>query len=91
MRAAVVHDPDPATAVAKRDQPFAEQHQPHRSAVAFQFRRHRRRQPVLPHHLAHGRARADADEILAVLLFAHCRPHWKTAKPSPVPDPAGVR
>ena len=91
MRAAMVHDPDPARTVAKRDQPLAEQHQPHRRAVALEFRRHRGRQPILPHHLAHDCAGADADQILAVLLFAHCRPHWKTAKPSPVPDPAGVR
>ena len=58
-------------AVAKRDQPLAQQHQPHRRAVALQFRRHRRRQPVLPHHFAHDRAGADADQILAVLLLAH--------------------
>ena len=77
MRAAMVHDPDPAIAVAKRDQPLAQQHQPHRRAVALQFGRHRRRQPILPHHVAHDRAGADADQILAVLLLAHvCLADW---------------
>ena len=36
-------------------------------AVGLQLRRHRRRNPVLPHQLAHDRARPDPDEILAVL------------------------
>ncbi len=71
MRAAVIHDADPAGAVAKRDQPLAEQQEAQRRAVALQFRRHRRRQPVLPHQLAHRGAGADPDQILAVLLFAH--------------------
>src|SRR5262252_4352629 len=69
MRAAVVHDPDPARAVAECDQPFAKQHQPQRRAVAFEFRRHHRRDPVLPHHLAHWRTGADAEQIVAVLLL----------------------
>src|SRR6516165_8388391 len=75
MRAAVVHDADPARAVAERDQPFAEQHQPQRRAVALQFRRHYRRDPVLPHHLAHWRAGADAKKIVAVFVLAHSEPH----------------
>ena len=39
----------------------------HRVAVGLQLRRHRRRDPVLPHQFAHDRARPDPDEILAVL------------------------
>ena len=74
MRAAMVHDPDPARAVAERDQLFAEQHQPHRRAVALELRRHHRRDPVLPHHLAHRRAGADAEQIVAVFLLAHPEP-----------------
>jgi hypothetical protein len=71
MWAAVIQDPDPAGAVAERDQPFAEQHQPHRRAVALQLRRHRRRNPVLPHHFAHHSAGPDTEEVFAVLLFTH--------------------
>ena len=91
MRAAVVHDADPARAVAERDQLLAEQHQPHRRAVALELRRHRRRDPVLPHQFAHRGAGPDADQILTVLLLAHRVPHDQRAKPRPVPDPAGVR
>src|SRR5262249_16749976 len=71
MRAAVVHDPDSAYAVAEPDQPLAQQQQPEGGAVALQFRRHRCRDPVLPHHLAHDRARADADQVFAICIFAH--------------------
>jgi len=38
MRAAVIEDPDFTGAVAKRDQPLAEQHQPQRVAVGDEFR-----------------------------------------------------
>ena len=83
MRAAVVHDADPARAVAERDQLFAEQHEPHRRAVALELRRHHRRDPILPHQLAHHRAGADAGQIFAVLLLAHRLPPDLSANVSP--------
>src|SRR5205823_2428632 len=67
VRTFVVHDPDPTRGVAERDQSLAEQHQPDRRAIALQFRRHRRRNPILPHQIAHDGARPDADQIFAVL------------------------
>ena len=38
MRAAVIHNPYPTRAVAERDQPLAEQYDPHRRAVALELR-----------------------------------------------------
>src|SRR5438034_955239 len=65
VRTFVVHDPDPARRVTERDQLLAEQHQPYRRAVALQFGRHCRRQPILPHQIPHDGARPDADQIFA--------------------------
>src|SRR5579862_8682370 len=91
MRAAVVHDPDPARTVAERDQLLAEQKQANWRAIRLQLRRHRRRQPVFAHQPAHHRAGPDADQILAVLPAHGLIPHDQNAKPRPVPVPAGVR
>src|SRR5215471_10967342 len=49
MWAAMVHHADPARTVAKADQLLAEQHQLEWWSIGHQFRRHRRRYPVLPH------------------------------------------
>ena len=40
MRAAVIENPDPPLAVAKRDQPLAQQHQAQRGAIDVQLGRH---------------------------------------------------
>jgi hypothetical protein len=71
VRAAVVHHADPACAVAKRDQLLAEQHQANRRAVGREFRGQRRRNPVMPHQLAHHCRRADSREFPAFDLRCH--------------------
>jgi len=59
MRAAVIEHADPPCAVAKGDQPLAQQHHAQRVAVGSQFRRQAGRHPVLPHQRAHRGAGAD--------------------------------
>jgi hypothetical protein len=66
MRAAMLHDADPAIGVAEGDELLAEQQQPHRLAVGLQFRRKTGRNPVFPHQIAHGRARPNARQHLVV-------------------------
>ena len=65
MRAALVHHTHPARAVAEGDELFAKQHEAQRVAIALELRRLQRRQPVLPHQLAHRRAGADLREFRA--------------------------
>ena len=65
VRAAVVDHADPAGAVAEGHELLAQQHQARRRAVALELRRLQRRQPVVPHQLAHRRAGADLREFRA--------------------------
>ena len=58
VRAAMLHDADPAVGVAEGDQLLAEQHQPHRLAVGLELRRETGGNPVFAHQVAHRRARA---------------------------------
>ena len=60
MRAAMLHDADPAVGVAEGDQLFAEQQEPHRLAVGLEFGRETGGNPVLPHQITHGRTRPNA-------------------------------
>jgi hypothetical protein len=84
VRAFMVHDADPAAAGAEGDQLLAEQHEAHRLAIGLQLRRHRRRQPILPHHFAHRRARADVDQIVTVFLAHVFLPiRYRQLRPQP--------
>ena len=56
VRAAVIHDADAARGVAKGDQLFAKRQQPQRIAVGLNLVRAGNREPILTHHLTHGRA-----------------------------------
>ena len=58
VRAAMLHDADPAVGVAEGDELLAEQQEPHRLAVGLQFRRETGGNPVFAHQVAHRRARA---------------------------------
>ena len=72
VRAAMVHDADPAGAVAEGDQLFPEQHQANRRAVAHKFRRQRRRYPVAAHQISHDGAGCQrACEFLAFARRRH--------------------
>ena len=62
MRAAMIHHPDPAGCIAERDQLLAEEKDPHRRPVGFELSGMRRRDPILPHQLAHRRPRAGAHQ-----------------------------
>ena len=64
MGTAMIHHPDPARRVAERDQLLAEEENAHRRPVGFELSGTRRRDPVLPHQLAHRRARPGADDVL---------------------------
>jgi len=67
VRAAVVHDADPAGAVAEGDQLFAQDHQAHRIAVRLYLGGEAGRHPVLPHEGTHDGSGANAGEVGAVL------------------------
>ena len=62
MWTAMIHHADLAAGVAERDQFFREQHQSNGFAVGDQFGRFERRDPIIAHQLAHGRARAGAGQ-----------------------------
>ncbi len=67
MRAELVDETDPALAVAKPEELFAEQLHPHRLAVGLgQFAGHQRRDPVAAQHLAHRRSWPDAGDQFVV-------------------------
>jgi hypothetical protein len=74
VRALMVEHADPAGTVAKRDQGFAKQHQPHRIAVYLQFGGSGGGNPVLPHHFAHDGAGADPRQIMAIARSGHPGP-----------------
>ncbi len=60
MRAELVDEADPALAVAKADELFAEELHANRRAIGLgQLARQQRRDPVAPQHLAHRRPRSD--------------------------------
>ncbi len=85
--ALMVEHADPAGTVAKGDELFAEQHQPHGVAVGLQFGRERCGNPILPHQLAHHRARANPRQILAVRRLRHVAPpfiFWTSGMMPPV-------
>jgi hypothetical protein len=63
VRTTVVHHADAALCVAKRDQLFAEQHQPDRRPVAHEFDGLCRGDPVLAHQFAHDRSGSDLGEF----------------------------
>ena len=66
MRAAMLHDADPAVGVAEGDELLAQEHEPHRLAVRLEFRRKAGRNPVFPHQVAHRRAGADMGQKLVI-------------------------
>src|SRR6201999_1929549 len=73
MRTALLQQADLAVAVAERDQPLAEDLDPHRIAVALRdLLAEADRMPEAPEHLAHRRARADATQQLVIGF----RQHW---------------
>jgi hypothetical protein len=71
MRTAVIHHANPATAVAKGNQALAQQHQPNRITIGFEFSRLSRWNPVLAHEVTHDRAGPYAREVYAVLELRH--------------------
>ena len=71
VRAAVIHHADQTSAVAKRDQLLAEQHQTKRRAAAGDLRRHQCGNPIFPHQLAHDGTRADARQLNAIARRRH--------------------
>ena len=71
MRAAMLHDADPAVGVAEGDELFAEQHEPHRLAVGLEFGGETGGDPVFPHQIAHGRPRPNARQQ----FIRGCRQH----------------
>ena len=57
MGAILVDEPDPALAVAKGDEVFAQEPHPHRRSVGLgEFAREQGRDPIEPHRAAHRRA-----------------------------------
>ena len=84
VRAAVVHDAHAAGAVAKGDQPLAQQHQAQRVAIGGELARQHGRQPVLAHQAAHQGAGAHVHEVGAVGVTHGGRPSWVRSLAEPV-------
>ena len=72
VRAVRPQQPDPAGAVAKRDQVLAQRAHAQRRAVRLgQLGAQQHRLPILAHQVAHRRARADAGQKLVVFPAQH--------------------
>jgi hypothetical protein len=86
VRAVLVDYPEPAEAVAKRHQVFAQQSHPHRCAVALgDLFGQTRRYPVAAHQLAHRRIALDPAKQLVVFdaQHAHLRPSASSRRGCP--------
>src|SRR5579875_599725 len=80
MRAISIDEADRAVAVAEGDEVLAQKPYADRRAIALgQFARQSRRLPIASHQIAHGRPRADAADLLVVLVLEHGWPRSKKA------------
>src|SRR6516162_581054 len=78
MRAFLIHDTDTTRRIAEGDQLLVEKFESQWGPIRRKFRRHQRRNPVLPHELTHRRSRTNPGQDFGIRYRSHLPfPFWR--------------